>query len=260
LRGGTEERFPLLVKLIDSSEPLSVQVHPDDALAQELEHEAYGKTEVWHILESRGGHVGLGFVREPAERTADWLRGPEMPGLLRRLEVEAGDFVFVPGGEIHYIGPGVLLLEVQQTSDLTYRIHDWGRSSRELHLDKAARALRWEPRRDRELLERDTPQPLRAVPSPFRLERIQIAERRWLRAQQCPLIFVPLDGWGQIVHAAGTWEVQPYRAWLLPERTEAELWPSGTVTGVLCTPDATWGAAGVPGPGASAAPSLSDEP
>lgn len=135
-------RFPLLTKFIDAEEPLSVQVHPTDPQAQELEGQPNGKTEAWHILRAAPGAwiihglevtVGLHKLRMRLEDgTAD--------DLLHKIPVGAGDTVFIPAGTIHAIGPGVLLHEVQQTSDVTYRLYDWNRqaqgSKRELHLDK----------------------------------------------------------------------------------------------------------------------------
>src|SRR5579884_2905371 len=143
-------RFPLLTKFIDAQQPLSVQVHPNDLQAGELEGQPNGKTEAWHILAAAEGAWvihGLEKVVDPTTLRARLQAGTADP-LLRKVVVRPGDTVFVPAGTIHAIGPGVLLHEVQQTSDVTYRLYDWNRqaqgSKRELHLDKGLRVSRCE--------------------------------------------------------------------------------------------------------------------
>ncbi len=139
---GTHGDFPLLVKLIDARQDLSIQVHPSDELAPPGRR---GKTEAWLILESDDGSLVTG-VSGPidVERIGDQIV---------RERVAAGDVFFVPAGTVHAIGAGVLLYEVQEASDVTYRLYDWGRP-RELHLerglesvDPASRARRVEPLR-----------------------------------------------------------------------------------------------------------------
>jgi mannose-6-phosphate isomerase len=131
------EELPLLVKYIFTSERLSVQVHPDDEQAR-LRGYANGKTECWYILDAEpGASVGLG-LRSPLDREA--LRRAAADGSIERLldwkPASKGDFFFVPAGTVHAIGAGLTLIEVQQQSDVTYRLYDYGRP-RELHLDDA---------------------------------------------------------------------------------------------------------------------------
>ncbi len=143
-RSGAE--FPLMAKLIDAEDRLSVQVHPDDAFARQLEAESgfQGKTEAWHILESRpGADVYLGFSQEVdrARVEAAALDG-SLPRLLRSLELSPGDTVLVPARTVHAINGGLLLFEIQQRSDLTYRLFDYDRRGpdgkpRPLHLERA---------------------------------------------------------------------------------------------------------------------------
>jgi mannose-6-phosphate isomerase len=137
--------FPLLLKFLDAVQVLSVQVHPDDAVA--ARHGLpRGKTEAWYVLEADpGAHVFLGAA--PGVRAADLpdvvradMPDDAMSGLLRRVDVAPGDALLVRAGIVHAIGPGVTLFEVQQSSDTTYRLHDWGRG-RPLHLDRAREAL-----------------------------------------------------------------------------------------------------------------------
>jgi mannose-6-phosphate isomerase len=133
--------FPLLVKLIDAAENLSIQVHPDDLAASTMGR--MGKTEAWHILAAAPDAVlYLGLLEDVsiAEFAARCRQGGETAGLLRRIPAVPGTTVLIPAGTVHALGAGVLVYEVQQPSDLTYRLDDWGRvdadgRSRELHID-----------------------------------------------------------------------------------------------------------------------------
>ncbi len=128
--------FPLLVKMLFPNEKLSVQVHPDDAQAQAM-GQARGKTECWYVLEAEPGAtvmLGLKPGAGPEETRAAVAAGT-MEQLMEHVPVSVGDMVFVDAGTVHAIGPGVVLLETQQTCDVTYRLYDYGRP-RELHLEQ----------------------------------------------------------------------------------------------------------------------------
>jgi len=128
-----EQELPLLVKLLFTSERLSVQVHPDDG-----EDGPRGKTEMWHILEAApGASIALGF-REPIsrERLAEAARTGEIEGLLQWIPVQSGQTYFTPAHTVHAIGAGIVLCEIQQNSDVTYRLWDYGRP-RPLHVAQA---------------------------------------------------------------------------------------------------------------------------
>ncbi|MBL8900280.1 MAG: class I mannose-6-phosphate isomerase [Planctomycetes bacterium] len=131
-------RFPLLFKFIHAAAPLSVQVHPDDAYAREHEGDA-GKTEAWLILHAEpGARVIAGFRAGVSER--EWREKAatsEVEHLLASHEVRPLDVIFVPAGTVHSIGPGIVLAEVQQNSNVTYRLYDWGRVGRTLHVRQA---------------------------------------------------------------------------------------------------------------------------
>ncbi|MGH9613120.1 MAG: type I phosphomannose isomerase catalytic subunit [Bryobacteraceae bacterium] len=135
---GEERNLPILVKFLFTSDRLSVQVHPDDEFAARHHGEgARGKTEMWHILRADpGAKIALGF-REPVEahRLAGYCASGEIERLLNWIEVEAGDTYFTPAGTVHAIGGGLVLCEIQQQSDITYRLYDYGRP-RELHLER----------------------------------------------------------------------------------------------------------------------------
>ncbi len=140
--------FPLLTKLIDAREALSVQVHPDDAYARRVEGKPNGKTECWYVLEADpGASIVLGWERDTSRgEYLERVRTGALDELLRRVPVRAGDAFYLPAGTLHAIGAGIVLFETQQTSDLTYRIYDYDRPGadgkpRELNVEKAADVL-----------------------------------------------------------------------------------------------------------------------
>jgi len=134
--------FPLLIKLLFPNEKLSVQVHPDDALASSL-GQSRGKTECWYVLSADpGASVMVGFAEDlSAKQVRDAIAAGTLEQKLRSISVKAGDMVYVPAGTVHAIGPGMMLLEIQQTSDVTYRLFDYGRL-RELHVDQGLAAIK----------------------------------------------------------------------------------------------------------------------
>lgn len=140
--GVGEKDFPLLVKLLFPREKLSVQVHPDDALAQEY-GEPRGKTECWYALDAQAGaQVALGIrPGVTVDEVKAAVHEASLESLLEMVPVQKGDMIFVAAGTVHAMGPGVVILETQQTSDLTYRMYDYG-SARELHLEKSFAAMR----------------------------------------------------------------------------------------------------------------------
>ena len=139
------ETFPLLLKLIDASESLSVQVHPNDDYADRVENGKLGKTEAWLILDAPAGSQLVYGIRPGTsldELRAACEQGAAVEPLLRRVDVKPDDVCFIPAGCVHAIGAGIMLYEIQQSSNVTYRFYDWNRvdaqgNRRELHLDKA---------------------------------------------------------------------------------------------------------------------------
>ena len=139
--------FPLLVKFIDANDDLSVQVHPDDKLAKER-HNSFGKTEMWYIIEAdKGSTLITGFNQEMTEeKYVDALNSGHIMDILNKEEAVADDVFFLPAGRVHTIGKGLLIAEIQQTSDITYRIYDFDRvddkgNKRELHTEEALAAI-----------------------------------------------------------------------------------------------------------------------
>lgn len=141
------DEFPLLVKFIDANDDLSIQVHPDDKLAKQR-HDSFGKTEMWYIMQSDPGSTLItGFNQEVTrELYQKTFNEGKLTDILNREEAEAGDVFFLPAGRVHTIGKGLLLAEIQQTSDVTYRIYDFDRkdaegNTRELHVEAALDAI-----------------------------------------------------------------------------------------------------------------------
>jgi mannose-6-phosphate isomerase len=134
--------YPLLVKILFPHDKLSVQVHPDDALAQQI-GEPRGKTECWYVLDAQpGAAVALGLKPgSTVEAMRKAIADHTLEAMLEQVPVTKGDMIFVDAGTVHAIGPGVTLLETQQTSDITYRLYDYGRP-RELHIDRGLAATR----------------------------------------------------------------------------------------------------------------------
>lgn len=144
-------RFPLLAKFIDAQAKLSVQVHPDDAYASAHERGALGKTEAWYILHAEpGAAIVYGLNRNASrEEVRQAIAETRLEGLLRDEAVRAGDVIFVPAGTVHAIGGGIVLYELQEYSDITYRLYDYGRlqdgAPRPLHVDQALDVMRYAP-------------------------------------------------------------------------------------------------------------------
>ncbi len=135
--------FPLLAKFIDAGDWLSIQTHPNDEQAQALESQPRGKTEAWIVLHAEPG-AKLVIGLKPGSQRADLaaaIKQNRLEALLDTVEVTAGDTLFMPANTIHALGPGILVYEIQQNSDITYRLYDWGRlgldgKPRELHIEK----------------------------------------------------------------------------------------------------------------------------
>jgi mannose-6-phosphate isomerase len=137
-----QAEFPLLVKLLFPNDKLSVQVHPDDAQAQAM-GQPRGKTECWYVLEAKpGATIALGLKPgATVEAIRSAIAAGTMEDWMQSVPVSAGDMVFVDAGTVHAIGPGVVLLETQQTCDITFRMYDYGRP-RELHVEQALRVMK----------------------------------------------------------------------------------------------------------------------
>ena len=143
-------KFPLLIKFIDACDDLSIQVHPDDELAKERHH-SFGKTEMWYVVDADpGAELIIGFTKDCShDEYLDALEEGKVENLLQKVPVKKGDVFFIPAGTVHAIGKGVVVAEIQQSSDITYRIYDYKRTDdqgneRELHTEQALDVISFE--------------------------------------------------------------------------------------------------------------------
>ena len=144
------DRFPLLFKLLDASEPISLQVHPTDAFAAELEEGQWGKTEMWYVLWSAPGAQVICGLKEwvNKDNLSGYRTNEQWKECLEFFPVSAGDAVYIPAGRVHSTQGSIIFLEIQENSDLTYRLHDWGRETpgkkqRLLQVEKALEAIEY---------------------------------------------------------------------------------------------------------------------
>lgn len=225
--------FPVLTKIIDARASLSVQVHPDDAYAQRVEHQENGKTECWYILQAQAGaELILGWTRDTNRE--EYLRrvaNGSLGEILRRVPVQPGDAFYLPAGTLHAIGAGIILFETQQASDLTYRIFDWNRldaagKPRALHVQKAADVLDWK---------RCTTGPIAQIPYEceglartaliadphFVVERIALQpQARYLATDGRPLILMALENAAELECQGAASRLAPYQTAVIPAGAE----------------------------------------
>lgn len=167
-------KFPMLVKIIDTSDRLSVQVHPDDRTATELGL-PNGKNEMWYVLDSQeGAEIANGFKHPVRKEDLDSLiKSGDISNALEKIEIKQGDVFYIPAGRVHAIGAGCTLVEVQQSSDTTFRIYDYNRTdksgnARELHKDLALRSINCEDLDNRRIEYSTSPNvPVNVIRSPF---------------------------------------------------------------------------------------------
>lgn len=140
-------KFPLLIKFIDANDDLSIQVHPNDELAKKR-HNSFGKTEMWYVVAAEQGATLISGFNKPTnkEEYLEVFKNGNLTEILKREEVQDDDVFFLPAGRVHTIGKGLLIAEIQQTSDVTYRIYDFDRvdadgNGRELHVEEAVDAI-----------------------------------------------------------------------------------------------------------------------
>ncbi len=240
-------QFPLLVKFLDAHQNLSVQVHPQDALARELSNDN-GKTEAWVVVHAEPGSLIYAGLRPGVTRerfTAALAEGTVEP-LLHRFEAQKGDCVFLPAGTVHALGAGVMVAEVQQMSDATFRIDDWGRvgpdgTPRTLHIREALAAIDFEA---------GPVDPIRTVPIStgggvrerlvqcpyFSLERLTLAGPSRLGRTDRFTILIGLGGSARVCSAGGELPIGFGQTLLLPADTgSCEIVPDGSVCLLSCS-------------------------
>lgn len=206
------EQFPLLVKFLDAHQVLSVQVHPDDERGRRLSDDN-GKTEAWVIVHAEPGSLIYAGLRPGVRREsfARALQGGKVEPLLHRFEARAGDCVMIPAGTVHAIGGGIVLAEIQQMSDATFRVHDWGRRGadgrpRPLHIAEALESIDFDagpvdplPARA-EPIPGGTREPLAACPY-FQLERLRLHAPGTVGRRDRFTLLLGLGGAAEVRHA-----------------------------------------------------------
>lgn len=190
--------YPLLTKIIDANDKLSVQVHPDDAYAHE-KHQSLGKTECWYILDAEpGAQLVYGVKTHNRTASEQLVQQKQWDQLLNYIPVKKGDFIFVPAGMVHAIGKGILIYELQQSSDITYRLYDYDRlennKPRQLHLEDSLNVIKYDltipsPSNNQVLVDCDL----------FHLEHIKVDGDYTINYPQAPWVEVTvIDGHGSV--------------------------------------------------------------
>ncbi|MHB8754032.1 MAG: type I phosphomannose isomerase catalytic subunit [Candidatus Acidiferrales bacterium] len=228
---GPDKQFPLLVKFIFPEERLSVQVHPDDEYARKNEAAAggVGKTEMWYVISARPGaevRVGLkpGVDRESFRRA---IADGSAEGCVKRVPVQAGDAIFVPAGTVHTIGPGMTICEIQENSDITYRVFDFNRLTlqgqpRVLHIEKAMQVIRFGEQRGGKVapLELENGHNSLSVLvecAHFAVLRSVFAEPEYrVKAEGLVEVLIVLEGRGKIQIPRTEMEYTQAQTWLVP--------------------------------------------
>lgn len=230
--GQADSGFPLLIKILSVGDWLSVQVHPDDEAARDLEDEPWGKSEAWLILGAeQGAEIVMGLkpgVDGEAVQAA--LAQGRLPQVLAKVPARQSEAFHLPAGMVHATGPGLSIFEIQQASDITYRFYDWDRPGddgkpRELHLDKALQAMRvsgpGQPALPRELQGPPNRVSLLVDDPHFALIKSELEQpyQPFLAQPALRLLFV-LDGQGSLIWQNRAAEIKPGHAWCLPHGLE----------------------------------------
>lgn len=233
--------FPLLIKFIDAREALSIQVHPGDELAASR-HNSFGKTEMWYVMQAdKGAYLISGFKEIITPETyVQSVENKTLESLLAKHTVQSGDVFFMPAGRVHAIGAGIMLAEIQQTSDITYRIYDFDRvdehgNSRELHTELAIDAIDFfVPESYRTSYDSDNNKVVEVVKSPYFVTSLLKAdkpvERDYYHLDSF-VIYICVDGKAQIEYGDELRvPVQKGETILIPaELREVKLIPDGSV-------------------------------
>ncbi|WP_310554536.1 type I phosphomannose isomerase catalytic subunit [Flavobacterium sp.] len=176
-------QFPLLFKFLDAKQDLSIQVHPNDVLAKKR-HNTFGKTEMWYVMQAdEGSKIIVGFnENSSSEEYLHYLKNKSLTSILKEIPVKVGDVFFLETGTIHAIGAGIVVAEIQQTSDITYRVYDFDRkdangNERELHIDLALEAINYNTTKSQKHYSKNTNVSNEIVDCPF-----------------FTINFIPLDG------------------------------------------------------------------
>lgn len=244
----TKGELPILVKLIDAAQDLSLQVHPDDAYARHHEGQN-GKTEFWYVLDAKpGASLVCGFAHAVTKRQLqEGIRTGHLNKHLQRVPVHRGDVFYIPAGTIHALGAGILVAEVQESSNVTYRVYDYDRVDKQghrrpLHFDKAAEVLDMRPGADI----RQRPRLVRYFPGCsretlcrceyFEVERIQVSTSCVLSGMDASFrVLLCVEGGGSVETHAGAIRFEKGNCVFLPaQQGEVQIKGTATVLSVHC--------------------------
>ena len=224
-----EPVFPLLTKILDANDWLSVQVHPDDAYG--LEHEGeLGKTECWYIIAAEpGAEIIYGHNAKSKEELRQQIESKDWENLLTKVPVKAGDFFYVPSGTMHAIGAGIMVLETQQSSDTTYRVYDFDRKDdqgnlRELHLEKSIDVLNiGEPANSRPVTTKvdDLKSTLLVASDFFAVYKWEISGKADFEKTADYSLFSVLDGQGSLLVDGQEYPIAKGSHFILPSDVQA---------------------------------------
>ncbi|WCM42142.1 class I mannose-6-phosphate isomerase [Flavobacterium sp. CBA20B-1] len=217
-------QFPLLFKFLDAKTDLSIQLHPNDELAKKR-HNSFGKTEMWYIMQADDdARIILGFKKDSSpEEYIQHLQNKTLPNVLQEYYVQKGDVFFIETGTIHAIGGGILLAEIQQTSDITYRVYDWDRvddqgNERELHVDLALEAINYKNKDPKIQYQKKENEAINLVDCPFFTTKIVSLTSLYEVAKNsdCFLVYICTEGSAQLTANNETFQVQQGTTILVP--------------------------------------------
>ncbi len=220
--------FPLLIKIIDAKEKLSVQVHPDDDLAK-LRHNSYGKNEMWYIIKSKDDSwLVLGFNDKLSKDDyVRYVNKGTLESKLHREKISNDEVYYIPAGLVHAIGNNILLAEIQQSSDITYRIFDWNRvgedgKSRELHTEKALDAIKYMQPYDCKIRYDDVKNvPIRLVDNEFfKTKKLLVDKEMKLDKGNNFVVYLCIGGNGSFIVDGYREEIAAYELIMIPAKSE----------------------------------------
>lgn len=218
------KQFPLLFKFLDAKTDLSIQLHPNDELAKKR-HNSFGKTEMWYVMQAdEQARIILGFKNDSSpEEYLDHLKTKTLPSVLQEYYVKKGDVFFIETGTIHAIGGGILLAEIQQTSDITYRVYDWDRlddngNERELHVDLALDAINYNKKETKIDYVKKEDQSVKLVDCPFFTTNIisLTSSCKISKNNDCFLVYICTEGNAAIVTNEERFDIKQGETILIP--------------------------------------------
>lgn len=229
IKDGNFDKFPLLIKLLDVNDNLSVQVHPDDYYAFEYEKDDMGKTEMWYVIDAQeDAKLVYGLYPEVTRKEfAAAIENDELADKLNEVSVEAGDVFYIPSGLVHAVKKGVVLAEIQQNSDTTYRIYDWDRidhdgRSRELHISSALEVIDFDSKLQTKVsgLKIETQGHTRKilVACPYFISETLDIQKQYIDSTDGSrfYVFIVLEGKAKLTYPEGETSLKPGETVLLP--------------------------------------------